>query len=208
MVDAEDVPLVEALQEQAIQRPRGLQVVAERLLDDHACAFRRAAGGKLPDNLREQRRRYCKVMRGMLRVAQRAPDGAERVEVRVVAIDVREQLAELLERGRVDASAVLGDAIVRPGAQLLEVPARLRDADHRNVQPPTAHQCLERRKNLLVSQVAGGTKEHERICGVCHRQPVVSIAHDRLSIIDAAVDEAWPVRCHGEKEDRSRRSRR
>ena len=57
----------------------------------------------------------------------------ERRRILVVAIDVAQQAGELGERGRIEP-AVLLEAVLRPGLELLEVPARLGHADDRHVE--------------------------------------------------------------------------
>src|SRR5262249_10800776 len=54
----------------------------------------------------------------------------------------------------------------RARAKLVQRPARLRDADDRNVQGAPPDEGLERGKDLLVGEVAGGAEEDERVRGL------------------------------------------
>ena len=58
---------------------------------------------------------------------------------------------------------MLLEALARPRAQLLEVQARLGDADDRHVEAAAPHHRLERGEDLLVGEVAGGAEEDERV---------------------------------------------
>src|SRR5262249_25860750 len=81
----------------------------------------------------------------------------------VVAVDVAQPLDELRERHRVDAAAVLLEALAGAGAELLELPARLRHADHRHVEVTTADHRLQRGKDLLVGEIARRAEENQRV---------------------------------------------
>ena len=117
---------------------------------------------ELLDDRAEQRRRDREVVRGMDGAVELAAQRGERRRVGVVAVDVAQQRQELRERRLVDA-AVLREAVARPRAELVEVPARLRDADDGHVEVPAPDHRLQRREDLLVREIAGGAEEHERV---------------------------------------------
>ena len=73
-----------------------------------------------------------------------------------------QQAAELLEGRRIHP-AVLFQAVFSPGAELVEVPARLRDSDDRHVEMPPFDHRLQRGKDFLVGQIAGCTEKDQRI---------------------------------------------
>ncbi len=50
-------------------------------------------------------------------------------------------------------------AIFRPGLELLEVPTRFGDADHRHGEVTVPQHRMECREDLFVSQVARGAKK-------------------------------------------------
>ena len=140
-----------------------LEVVAEGLLDDHARILGATGAAERRDDGREHARRDGQVVG---RAAGRAELLAQRREggvVVVVAVDVAQQLQQLLEGRLVDAAAVLGEAVAGALAQLLERPARLGDADDRHREVAAADHRLQRREDLLVGQVAGGPEEHQGV---------------------------------------------
>ena len=102
-------------------------------------------------------------MRGALGIAELLPDGLEGRRVLVVAVHVTEQRGELGEGRRVHPTPVLLQAVLGAGLQLIEPPARLGHADHRHVQVSALQHGLQRRKDLLVGQIAGGPEEDEGV---------------------------------------------
>src|SRR5262249_55993240 len=58
---------------------------------------------------------------------------------------------------------VVLEAVLGPGLELLEVPARLGHADDRHVQVAALLHRLKRREDLLVREVSGRAVEHERV---------------------------------------------
>ena len=66
-------------------------------------------------------------------------------------------------RATIVEAAEFLDALLCPGAQLIERPAGLGDADDRHVEfAPLGHR-LKCGEDLLVGQVARGPEEHERV---------------------------------------------
>ena len=62
------------------------------------------------------------------------------------------------------------EAVVRPRAKLVEVPASLGDADHRDVKMAAFHHRLQRGENLLIRQIARCAEEDQCIgMGIVHR---------------------------------------
>ena len=58
---------------------------------------------------------------------------------------------------------MLLQAVARTRPKLVEVPTRLGHADHRHVKVAAFHHGLQRGKDLLVSQIAGGAKKHQGV---------------------------------------------
>ena len=165
VVDAEDRRLRKHRVEGLVERARRCEVVPEGLLD-HDPGARRAAGlAELLDDRAEEAGRDRQVVRRMLRAAERLAQRREGGRVAVVAVDVLEQRHELRERGLVDAAAVLLQARARPLHELLGRPARLGDADDRDVEVAPLDHALERGKDLLVGQVAGRAEEDQGVGG-------------------------------------------
>jgi hypothetical protein len=94
--------------------------------------------------------------------AELRANGLERRRVLVVAVDVPQQAAELVERRGIETSVLL-EAVTGAGLELVEVPARLGHADHRHAKVPTLEHRLQRREDLLVGQVARGAEEHQGV---------------------------------------------
>ena len=80
----------------------------------------------------------------------------------VVAIDELELRGQFRESRFIDPAIVL-QAVARALAQPIQGPAGTRHADDRNVHIAAPDQGLQSRKNLLVSQVAGGAEKNEGI---------------------------------------------
>jgi len=57
----------------------------------------------------------------------------------------------------------IGTNVAGMGPELLQVPSRLGDADDGHVQPPTADQRLQGRKDLLVSEIARHPEDHQSV---------------------------------------------
>ena len=153
----------------------------------------RARLGQLLDDQPEQHRRDGQVVRRPLGGAERLADGLERRRVLVVAVDVAQQTAQGVERRGIHPSVLL-EAVVGPGPELFEVPARLRHADDRHVEVAALHHRLQRGKDLLVREIAGRAEEHERVgLGVAHRvlrvtrrfleMPAELVAHGRQQLV-------------------------
>ncbi len=162
VVDPEDVALRERAEQDAIQIARRGQVVAERLLDDDARARGATGVRQLLDDRSEQHRRDGQIVRRMRDAGELAAQRRERRRIAVVAVDVAQPGAQPGE-GVAVQPAVFLDAVLRPRPQLVERPARLGHADDRHVQLPAPGHRLERRKDLLERQIAGGSEEHQRI---------------------------------------------
>ena len=109
-------------------------------------------------------------MQRSLGVAQRLTQQGEGCLVAVIAIDVVEQRGEPVEGCGVE-TAVLFEAAARAFAELLQVPAGATDADHRDIEAAAPDQRLQRRKDLVEGEVAGGAEEDEGVGGkwLAHR---------------------------------------
>ena len=53
--------------------------------------------------------------------------------------------------------------VLRPVLELIEIPARFGDADHRHVEMAAFHHRLQRWKDFLVSQIAGCPEENQSV---------------------------------------------
>ena len=95
----------------------------------------------------------------------------------VVAIDIAQLRRQLLEATGVEVAAALLDAVARALLQLVQGPARARHADDGNVEAVAADHGIERRKDFLVGQIAGGAEKNEGV-GVAFTS--VSVQSSRL----------------------------
>ena len=178
VVDAEDRVLGEDLVQLAVERLGRGQVVPERLLDHDAGALGSAAGvTQRLGHGAEQRRRDREVVQGAARAAELLAEARERVRVGVVAVHVAHELLQLREGAAVNP-AVLLEAVLRPLFELVEVPARLGNADHGHVEGARLHHGLKAGEYLLVREIARRPEEDERVgrgrhgrdpndCGAC-----------------------------------------
>ena len=85
------------------------------------------------DHRGEGARRDGEVVQRPLGAAELAAQALEGGGVGVVAVDVAQERAQLVERAAIEAAVML-EAVACARAQLLERPARLGDADDRHVQ--------------------------------------------------------------------------
>jgi hypothetical protein len=167
VVDAEDRLLVERLMQDPVQLASRCEVAAERLLQHDAAALGTTRTRETADHDLERARGNREIEGGMARRAERRPDRGERREVCIVSADVREPLRELLERGLIDATAVGLDALARALMDAKRIARLAPHRHHRRVQPPALHHLVQRGKDLLEREVAGGSEDHQRIGRAC-----------------------------------------
>ena len=161
VVNAKNVVLVERLQEHRVQPPRRLEIAAERFFHDDP-----GTGGaprllEQRHDVVEQVRRNRQIVRRMVREAEFVAQRHVRGGVAVVATHVAQQRRQFGKRLRVEP-AVLDHAVTRARAKLLDV-AAARHADHGHVEMPVLDHLLQRRKDLLVRQVARGAEKDEGV---------------------------------------------
>src|SRR6516162_410993 len=81
----------------------------------------------------------------------------------IISRHVAQQSRQLAERLLVYTTAILLDAVSGTCPQLLNGPAFSGHTDDRHLQAAAFHHGLQGRKDLLVGQVASGSKEHQHI---------------------------------------------
>src|SRR5882757_10073279 len=128
MVDAENRGFVKRAKQDGVQGACRGEIGAERLLDNDARAFVAIRFPQLLHYQPEQHGRNREIVRRMLAGANLPPDRAEGSGVFVVAVDIAQQAAQLLEGRAIDA-AVLLEAVIRTRPELVETPAGFGDAD-------------------------------------------------------------------------------
>src|SRR6202000_1462173 len=80
----------------------------------------------------------------------------------IIAVHIPKEAAQLFERPLID-SAVLFQTVAGAFTKLCDVPASLRHADNRHIQTAAFHHCLERGKDLLVSQITCRAEEDQSV---------------------------------------------
>src|SRR3989449_6686006 len=139
------------------------------LLDDDASAVRAVRLAELLHDQFEQHGWDGEIVRRPPGGAELFADGLECRQVLVVAIDVAQQAAQRGERRGIEPTVLL-EAVLGARLELFELPAGLRHADDRHVEVAAFHHRLQRRKDLLVREVAGRAEEYEGIgMDVAHR---------------------------------------
>src|SRR5262249_36066841 len=134
----------------------------------HARARRDAALREPLDDGGEQAGRRGEVAERALGVAELLAQALVGGGLAIVAVDVVEGARDRGE-GLGIRAAVVPEALAHAFAQLLEIPARARDAEHRHPQASAPHQALERRIDLLVGEITAGSEQDQRVgCAVAH----------------------------------------
>src|SRR5262249_40921541 len=147
--------------------------------------------GELLDDQLEQYGRDGQVVRRSPGRTERLADRLERRRVLIVAVHVAQQAAQPIERGRVDA-AVLVEAVLGSGAELLEAPAGLCHTDDRHVEMTALQHGLERGKDLLVREVARRAEEYEGVR--------MGVAHPELPLLRRLFEMATELVAHGREQ--------
>ena len=173
VIDPEDALLREDAQQRAVELAGRSEVAPERLFDDDAAALGEAGVTDVVDDGREQARAESPGSARAVHSPRARRAGWRTCAGRRSASDVADQSAEPLPGLGVEAVAASLDALARTLAQLLEVPVLARDADDRDVEITRLDHPLQRREDLLESEVAGGAEEDERVraFGTAHPAP-------------------------------------
>ena len=162
VIDPVDRRLGKRPMQRGVERLGRREVAAERLLHDEPGRVAVPDARQLRRHRPEQARRDREIEQRTGRRAKRLAQRVERPRLQVVAGHVgqsRRELAKTLGLG----AAVSGDALPGPGPQLLDAPGRLGDPDDRDGQVAVAAHVQQRRKNLLVGEVARGPEQDQRV---------------------------------------------
>ena len=163
VINAEDIVFGKQLARHAVELARRGQIAAERFLDDDARLPGKTRRAESPDDDREQCRRNRQVIGRALCVCQRLPERVEGALVVVIAAHILQQRQQPLKRLRLNDGTVVPDAVRHTRTQLLDVPCRRGDADHRHGQRARLAHGIKRRKDLLIGQISGDAKQHQRV---------------------------------------------
>src|SRR6267142_4704909 len=107
-------------------------------------------------------RRNGQINCGVACVLQLLVNGTASSGIGVVDRDITQQSRELFKSRSIN-SAVLFQAIVHSLPELIESPSRSGYADDRHIEMSTPNHPLQRRKNLLKSQIACHSVDNQRI---------------------------------------------
>ena len=154
VVDAEELRLVDVLVELVGERARGLEVVAERLLDDDPRVLREPGLREALDDPAEQERRDLEVEDRARRVGDGLGDALVRGGVAEVARDVRETLREAREHLLVELLAGADDRVAGALDELVDRPVVDGDPDDRALEQPALLEPVQRAERHDLGQVA------------------------------------------------------
>ena len=174
VIDAEDARLGEGLMQRAVEGLCRGEVVAEGFFDDDPCVFRAARLRQSGGDGSKQRRWNGEIVQRPRSVTQRLPQVVERCRVLVVAGDVLQIGGKLSERLFVNP-AVFVQTVAGPRPKVIEVPGP-GHADDRDIEVTTLDHRLQRRKDLLVGEVARDAEDNQCIRGGCHPDAPFSCA--------------------------------
>src|SRR6516162_4457185 len=136
--------------------------MTEGLLHDDAGATSAVGIGQMLDHGFKQNRRDCQIMCRAFRIFEFPAKGRKSHRILVVAVDIAQQTYQLFESGRIKPAMLL-QAVFCASAQLIEIPSCFGNPDHRNIEASPLYHRLERRENLFVCKISGGTEENERV---------------------------------------------
>ena len=148
--------------QRAVERLCGGEVATERLFYDHARTAVATDFGQPLHHGAEHAGGNCEVMQRAHGTAQGPFQALEGRRIAVVPADVL-QLRRHFGKHVAIHAAVLLQAVARTVAQFLQRPAGPGHPDNWNVEIAVPDHRLQGGKYLLVSQVAGGAEEHQRV---------------------------------------------
>ena len=206
VVDPEDLLLGEVPVDDLVQVLRGLEVVAERLLDDHARpALGRAALAHLDDDRLDRRGRHGQVVDAvggraelLVELVQALHDVLLAALVGEVGRHVADRLGELVPDVLAELVArVVLDRLLHLLPELLVAHLGARNADDAELrrQQVAERERVERREELALRQVAGGAEDRQR--ARLRRAPSAQPLLERVRRLDFLRDAhslftAWP----------------
>ncbi len=163
VVDPIELRLVDDRVQLLVERARGREIVAERLLDDDACIRREACLRQSADDRPEERRRNFEIEDRELRIPERRGDLRIGRRIREVAVDVREPAREPREDVVVEILAGRDDRFTCMRDELLERPVVEGDTDDGAVEEPAFLEPIERAVRHDAREVARDPEDHESV---------------------------------------------
>ena len=165
VVDPVELGLVDRLVDFRRQSPCGIEVVAERLLDDDARRLCQAGVLQLLDHGAEQERGNLQVEDGTCRVADGGRDALVGGLVGEIAAHIGQARGEALKDLGVERLAAPFDTRAGVLAQVIERPIVARDTDDRTVQEPPLLQAIERAEGHHLGEIAGDAEDDQHVGG-------------------------------------------
>ncbi len=163
VVHAQQMGVVEVGGELVLELPRGVQVVAERLLHHQPGVPVEALGGQRPGDLGEQRRRDRQVVRHEAAPGHRLAQPREGAGVGEVPGDDGQVRREPGEDLLVDVRALGGDRRPRVPPQGVVVPVGGRHPDDGHGELAGLGEPVQRGQQHLLGEVAGDAEEHQDV---------------------------------------------
>ena len=163
VVDPEDLRLVDVAVHLGGERPRGREVVAERLLDDDAGRPRQPRLRQPLHDPAEQERRDLEVEDRQLRVPERVADPLVGGVVVEVPRDVGEARREAPEDVLVELLAGADDRLARARDELVDRPVVGRHAEDGAIEQAAALEPVERAEGHHLRQVARDPEYREPV---------------------------------------------
>ena len=163
VIDAKNGGLAEHIMQGAVKRLCAGEIPAEGFLDDDpGVRFGAAALLQPLNHAGKHAGRNRQIINWTLRQSQRLLQLGEGLRIRVVAVNIAQQSGQFCETLLVVVAALL-HAVARALGELLQAPSAARHPDYWDMKSAPAHHGVERGKNFLVRQIAGGAKEHKGI---------------------------------------------
>ena len=197
VVDAEHRLLGEDLVHDPVELNRALEVVAERLLDDHPAPLvtvlcGQTGAGELLEHHRERARRDGQV-EGVVAAGTADPvqvaDGLRELVEGVVVVEAARHEPDALRQLVPDVLAerrprVLLDGLVDHVAEVLVRPVAPGEAGERETgrQQTAVGQVVDRRHELLAGQVAGHAEDHHAARARDPGQSLVPLVTQRVAV--------------------------
>src|ERR1700681_2014544 len=133
MVQTEDSPFFKSSEQDPVEFPGGSPIASERFFDNDARPVAAARFSKLLDDRPEVGGRNSQIKNRVLSACERLTQGLMSRRVRIIALYVAQQRAELVERRGVE-SPMLFETGPYAGPEFIHIFRRPRHADYRHVQ--------------------------------------------------------------------------
>ena len=163
MVDAKDRVLGEGATQRGVERLGGGEVAAEGLFDHQPRALGKPGLVQPLDHGGEHRGRDGEVEERVCGGAERRLETGETARVAVIAGDVAQPVSEPGEHRIIDGAQMGLDPVAGAGGEFLGGPIVQSDADDRALEGAARLHPVERGKDHLVGEIAGGAEDHQRV---------------------------------------------